>query len=230
VKIRPIVRFVVGLCLFAIGVGWLIYLFAFAEEVQENSFILAGVATLIGIGVALSDPPPKVPKKQKVQKEQRKTDWEDIGGKAMRTLGWLWLIAVNIFYVLVILYVFDNLSGRTEHILVSILGLLYVAVRGHALALAMTLPGTFLAIHREFARIRKLLSDKSGPTPTNQLDDDEYLDVDELVSETSVPSSKELDDAATKIERQYWKLAAHSFFLSIVALICLFQLFTSLSK
>ena len=170
VKNRPIIRLVLGLCLFASGVTGLIYLFAFAEQVPQELFIPAGLATLIGIAVVLSDPPPKV------QKKKRESDWKDTGGKVVRALGWLWLVAVNIFYVLVVLYVFARLTGRTEHILVSILGLIYVAIRGQSLGLAMTLPSTFLAIHREFVRIRALLREKSVPTPTRELDDDEFLE------------------------------------------------------
>lgn len=86
VKNRPIIRLVLGLCLFASGVTGLIYLFAFAEQVPQELFIPAGLATLIGIAVVLSDPPPKV------QKKKRESDWKDTGEKSCAPsagCGWL---------------------------------------------------------------------------------------------------------------------------------------------
>jgi hypothetical protein len=50
--------------------------------------------------------------------------------------GYVWRVAVNAFYVLVIWYVLANLHGRAESIVVPVLGLLYVEIRAHASARA----------------------------------------------------------------------------------------------
>lgn len=127
------------------------------------------------------------------------------GGKLMHFLRWLWLIAVNVFYVIVVVYVFDRLSGRTEHIVVSILGLLYVAIRWQSLAAAVTINRTAFALDIEFARIRSLLNDAS---------------------------LKEHDEEAIglreKAERQIYKIGVSSLFLSVIGLICLLDLFSHL--
>ena len=44
-------------------------------------------------------------------------------------LRWIWRIATNAFYLLVVWYVLSRLRGRTENIIVPVLGLVYVTIR-----------------------------------------------------------------------------------------------------
>src|SRR5262249_44338195 len=48
----------------------------------------------------------------------------------MRWLGYAWTVAVNCFYLFVVLWAFDKIENRHElTITVAILGLIYVAIR-----------------------------------------------------------------------------------------------------
>jgi hypothetical protein len=122
-----------------------------------------------------------------------------------RILGWLWLIAKNIFYVGVVLYVFAHLKGNTENIIVSILGLIYVSVRGQALGSSIFFSKSTLAFAHEFAKIRALLNDQS--------------------------SNEEKDEfviAAERTDRNFWKTVVSAVFTSIIGVICLLDLFSNL--
>jgi hypothetical protein len=196
---RQISRPVLGLCLFAIGVTGLIVLFVFAEQAPEGQLIIAGIVSAVGAAIFFSDPPPVT--------KRRKRDWGAIGGTVITVLGWLWLVATNVFYVIVVLYVFSALSNKTEHILVSILGLIYVGMRGQALASNITLSKLALGLDDEFTRIRTLLHDESVSA-----------------------HSEEIAAVREKAERNYLKIGVNSIFLSIIGLICLLSLFMNLGK
>jgi hypothetical protein len=124
-----------------------------------------------------------------------------------RIFDWLWLIARNVFYIGVVVYISDNLSGRTEHILVSILGLIYVSVRGQGLGSAFWTSRMAVALDEEFTRIRILLNDESANAHTDL-----------------IKKQKE------KADRYFPKIFVSAISLSIVGLICLFELFSNLPQ
>ena len=123
----------------------------------------------------------------------------------LKILGWLWLIVWNALYLLVVLYVLDRLQGRTEHIVVSILGLIYVSARGHAIAHGIAMSRQALALDEEFTRIRGLLND-----------------------ETLLAHKSEMVPLRELADRNYWKAITAAIFLSVISLVCLLNLFSHL--
>src|SRR5262249_19218090 len=79
----------------------------------------------------------------------------------MKALGYVWRVLVNLFYVAIVLYVFDRLQGRHDtSIVVAILGLIYVTIRSIAIGQALGLIGVAKGLHVHLMRIRELLHDE----------------------------------------------------------------------
>jgi hypothetical protein len=72
-------------------------------------------------------------------------------------LRYMWWIGSCVVQLAVILFVFGNLKGRLEGIVVSILGLLYVTIRSYAIVNAMTLAQLVIFLDKEFTRTQELL-------------------------------------------------------------------------
>lgn len=123
----------------------------------------------------------------------------------MVALGYAWRVLANVFYVAVVLYVFDRLHGRPEAITVAVLGLVYVTFRSIAIGQASGLTGALKIIEADLIRIRELLNDEHAETRWEGARED-----------------------AKNMERMRIKLYIDGFFLSIVSLICLFVLFVAL--
>jgi hypothetical protein len=123
-------------------------------------------------------------------------------------LGYVWRVLVNVFYVAVVLYVFDKLQGRSEAIIiVSVLGLIYVTIRSIAIAQGMGLTNALKVIESDIIRLRQ---------PGR----------DEQVRDRLVASKVESE----VLNRARNKLFIDGFFLSIVSIICLLALFGELGK
>jgi len=124
-----------------------------------------------------------------------------------KALGYTWRVLVNLFYVAIVLYVFDKLHGRHETtILVAVLGLIYVAIRTIATGQFHALFEIIKVLNRDLIRLRELLHDQS------------------------VEGHKlEFEEQAQVADRVIHKLYIDGFFLGIVGLICLIVLFTELS-
>jgi hypothetical protein len=125
----------------------------------------------------------------------------------MRTwaiLKWIWLVGANIFYLIVISYVFGQLRGRPETIIVPILGLIYVLIRSFWISFALTVLEFGSAIDGLQAQTRRLAEPSYEPDQTD------------------------LEETKKKAASIRAKLYVVSAFLAIVSLLCLLQLFTSL--
>lgn len=73
----------------------------------------------------------------------------------MRWSSYLWTVAVNCFYLFIVLAIFDKVHHRPEAVTVAILGLIYVIIRGLGAGL-----GIYIEISmKQFERIRELLND-----------------------------------------------------------------------
>jgi hypothetical protein len=84
------------------------------------------------------------------------------GQSMMKALGYTWRVLVNLFYVAIVLYVFDKLHGRHETtILVAVLGLIYVAIRTIATGQFHALFEIIKVLTRDLIRVRELLHDQS---------------------------------------------------------------------
>jgi hypothetical protein len=77
-----------------------------------------------------------------------------------RFLEYTWRVTKNIFYVIVVICVLDRVVGRAEHIVIAVLGLIYVSLRGEGLYRSRNLYILTFSIHSELLRIRELLGDK----------------------------------------------------------------------
>ena len=116
-------------------------------------------------------------------------------------------VLINVFYIAVVLYVFDKLLGRPEAITAAILGLVYVTIRSIAIGQALGRANSFKIIEADLIRIRELLGDEHA--------------------------SDRWEAAKTDSEgfgRQRNNLFIDGFFLSLVSIICLLVLFNELQR
>jgi hypothetical protein len=126
----------------------------------------------------------------------------------MKALGYAWRVLVNLFYVAIVLYVFEKLHGRHETtILVAVIGLVYVAIRGIAIAEAHVLIGIAKDLAGQLIRVRELLHDKLVEDDKLKFEEQEQVMMDRVLT----------------------KLRIDGLFLGVVSLICLLVLFTELS-
>jgi hypothetical protein len=130
-----------------------------------------------------------------------------IDGVSVVVLGYVWRVLTNIFYVAVVLYVFDALHGRPEAITVAVLGLVYATIRSVAIGQAIGLSNALKIIEVDLVRIRELLNDEHAQTRWRSAQED-----------------------AKTLEQTRIKLYIDGFFLSIVSLICLFVLYSALQR
>jgi hypothetical protein len=123
-------------------------------------------------------------------------------------LGYTWRVLINIFYIAVVLYVFDKLQGRSEAIItVAVLGLIYVTIRSIAIWQGMGLANALKVIESDLIRLRELGRDEHA---RNRLE------------------ASKADSEVLSRERN--KLFIDGFFLSIVSIICLWVLFSELGR
>jgi hypothetical protein len=141
--------------------------------------------------------------------ERKSPDDFDHDSKAMVALGYTWRVLVNVFFVAVVLYVFDKLHGRTETITVAVLGLVYVTIRSIAIGQGLGLSNTFKIMDADFARIRELLGDEQHAHDRK---------------EAAKTGSKSLDRERSKL------IFIDGIFLSIISIICLLVLFNELGR
>jgi hypothetical protein len=133
---------------------------------------------------------------------------EKSGAFPMVALGYAWRVLINMFYVVVVLYVFDKLHGRPEAIItVAVLGLIYVTIRSIAIWQGIGLTSGLKAIESDLIRLRELAHDEHARS---------RWDASKAESEV--------------VSRVHNKLLIDGFFLSIVSIICLFVLFGELGR
>jgi hypothetical protein len=128
--------------------------------------------------------------------------------KSAGAFGYGWRVLVNVFYVAVVLYVFDKLQGRSEAIVtVAVLGLIYVTIRSIAIGQVIALANSLKVIEADLIRVRELVRDEYAR---------DRLEASKADSEV--------------FSRERNKLFIDGFFLSIVSIICLFALFSQLGR
>jgi len=119
-------------------------------------------------------------------------------------LGWVWRGLVNVFQVLVVLYVFSRLQGRFEVIVISVLGLIYLTVRTIAFSQGMAFAHFGVALQKEFNDLIYLLGHDTKEREMN------FAEMQKIIS------------------RNIAKGYLDEVFLALIFLICLFNLFTTL--
>jgi hypothetical protein len=115
-----------------------------------------------------------------------------------------WRVISNLLQILIVLYVFSRLSARFEIIIVAILGLIYVTIRGVAFGIWYMLVNIAYGANNDFIFIRKHIGD----------------DVTEREEEAKT--------AHGQATQTFYKNAIDGVALSIISLICLYQLFVVL--
>ena len=78
-------------------------------------------------------------------------------------LGYAWQVAINILYLLIIAYVFGQLQGRPEKVVVPMLGLIYVAVRASALHQGLVWIKVTTALDRQISDLRSSIDANYRP-------------------------------------------------------------------
>jgi hypothetical protein len=123
-----------------------------------------------------------------------------------KALSYTWRVAVNVFYVCVVLYVFANINEKSLQIVVAILGLLYVTIRSIAIGQYFTNAPMLIGLVKSIDELKERLGIPRTGTP------EEYEAVDAMLRTTTV------------------KTYIDSGFLSLIGLICLFVLFSALQR
>jgi len=125
-------------------------------------------------------------------------------------LKWVKLVVLNLIYIGVVLYVFDHLESRTERLFVSILGLIYVQLTCHAVMEASIQGALVFGLHDKLIRIRMLLNDRRIGEGTEAME--------------------AIKEGNKIVERTQAAVGVRVFFLYLIGLICLYQLFLSLDE
>lgn len=121
-----------------------------------------------------------------------------------RVLSYVWLLLSNTFYLLVVLYVFSRLHDRLETIVVAVLGLIYVTIRSLAIAQWIDLTARSLAFLKQFEDLRLAV------IPNYETDRSEWEIAEKLLTSVHI------------------KMFLVSIFLMLIALVCLWRLFSVL--
>jgi hypothetical protein len=124
--------------------------------------------------------------------------------KSIAFISHAWHVAWGVLIVLVVLYVFARLGGRTEIITVSILGLVYGTLGAAAIGHGRALVQIALGLEQHLGRVLVLLND-----PT--------------IGSSDVP-----EDLMRKINQTQTNGQIDLGFLFVVQAICLFYLFRAL--
>jgi hypothetical protein len=120
-------------------------------------------------------------------------------------LGYTGRVVSNILQILVILYLFAHLGSGFQKVIVAILGLIYVTIRTIAIGNVHLLSFIAGAVSKEFLQVYRLLGEDISERTTAMRETDE------------------------KMQTVINKLYIDGSFLSLVSLICLYQLYTNLS-
>jgi hypothetical protein len=125
----------------------------------------------------------------------------------MRWLRYVWTVAVNCFYLFVVLWVFCKLSGHRElSITIAVLGLIYVTIRNIGMGMAAVMFESLSRTQKQLLQVQQFVRDPNYDPNQKQLDETEEL------KQTTVV-----------------KMYINGFFLWLIGLICLLVLFTTLS-
>jgi hypothetical protein len=119
----------------------------------------------------------------------------------MRWLGYLWCVVVNLFYLLVVFTVLIGIREPMEKSIISVLGIIYVAVRSIGVGNALALSGTATAFQDQIDHLRYAVD-----------------------SSFEVPDRRE---ERSRLEFSLNKIYIDTAFLGLTSLLCLWQFFTA---
>src|SRR5262249_17869584 len=94
----------------------------------------------------------------------------------MRWLGYAWTVAVNCFYLFVVLWAFDKIENRHElTITVAILGLIYVAIRTSSMYQFTAMLEIFSQTKKQLLQLQKFVRDPQYEANQRELDETEEI-------------------------------------------------------
>jgi hypothetical protein len=123
----------------------------------------------------------------------------------LKIVGYTWRVLVNLFYLAVVMYALDQLHGRTETLIISTLGLIYVTIRTIAWGQFIAMLGTNSALQIQLDTIQARLDGTFDPI---------------------MPSEEIM--ALQKSWQIKWVI--DSIFLTIISLFCALAFFTGLGR
>jgi hypothetical protein len=119
----------------------------------------------------------------------------------MKWLGYIWRVAVNLFYLLVVAAVLSGIRDPSEKSIISVLGLLYVTIRSIAISQGLASMGIIGAFQRQIDQIQfRVDGTFEMPDRSDELEQVEIVRV---------------------------KIYIDGFFLAIISLVCLYSFFTA---
>ena len=122
----------------------------------------------------------------------------------MKIVGYVWRVITNLFYLAVVVYALDSLRGRTETLIISTLGMVYVTIRSIAWGQFIAMLGTNTALQIQLDAIQARLDGAFDPVPAEDL------------------------EQAKKVWTVKWII--DTIFLALISLLCIVTFFTGLSK
>lgn len=123
----------------------------------------------------------------------------------MKIVAYIWRVLVNLFYLVVVMYALDKLHDRTETLIISTLGPIYVTIRTIAWGQFMGMLATNLALQVQLDTIQARLDGTFDP----------------------IMPAKEI----TALQKSWQvKWIIDSIFLAIISLFCALTFFMGLSK
>jgi hypothetical protein len=122
----------------------------------------------------------------------------------LKIVGYVWRVITNLFYLAVVVYALDSLRGRTETLIISTLGMVYVTIRSIAWGQFIAMLGTNTALQIQLDAIQARLDGAFDPVPAEDL------------------------EQAKKVWTVKWII--DTIFLALISLLCIVTFFTGLSK
>jgi hypothetical protein len=123
----------------------------------------------------------------------------------LKIVGYIWRVITNLFYLALVLYALDQLRGRTETLIISTLGLIYVTIRTIAWGQFIAMLGTNSALQVQLDTIQARLDGTFDP----------MMLAEEITALQSTWRVKWVID---------------SIFLAIISLLCALSFFGGLTK
>lgn len=122
----------------------------------------------------------------------------------MRIVGYIWRVVINLFYLAIVLFTLNELRGRTETLVISTLGIIYVTIRTIAWGQFIATLSVTAALQSQLNTIQARLDGTFDPIPADEI------------------------EAIQKAWHIKWIIDV--IFLGIISLLCMLTFFTGLSK
>ena len=132
------------------------------------------------------------------------TDWMAEEERKSKLIKVIWRIAVQLFYIGVTIFIFVSLQGRQEHLMVALIGLVYVTLRGTVAGGARGVIALSAALQSELDCIKGAVI--PGYEPDYELRDETKREADDFKQVIFIDSCG----------------------LGVISLICMFALFSTL--